>query len=160
MTDQPTALETFSLKSVAAAALAQRMVAKLALDSPDDEWIMADSQVKQLRAFVAELGVAFREHFAERLLERGDIDLGDGRRFYPGKVKKVKRKVEAAALFDELMGATGGDFDAVAKCLSANAWKPAEVREVSPELYEESYAEEFVTDPRTGKTKREPALTR
>lgn len=155
-----TALDTFGLKSAAAASLAQTLVAKLTLDSADEDWIMADSQVKQLRAFVAELGVAFREHFAERLLERGDIEIGDGRRFYPGRVKKVTRTTDAAALFDELMGVTGGDFDTVARCLSANAWKPAEVREVSPTLYGRSFSEEYVTDPKTGKTKRQPALTR
>ena len=155
-----TALDAFGLKAVSAAALARTLVRNLTLDSTDEAWVMADSQVKQLRAFVAELGIAFREHFAERLLERGDIEIGNGRRFYPGRVKKVTRTTDAAALFDELMGATGGDFDAVAKCLSANAWKPAEVREVSPALYEKSYSEEFVTDPRTGKTKRQPALTR
>ena len=155
-----TALDIFGVRAMSAAALARTLVGKLTLDSPDEDWIMADSQVKQLRAFVSELGVAFREHFAERLLERGDIEIGDGRRFYPGRVKRVSRTTTAALLFDELMGAAGGDFDIVAKCLSANAWKPAEVREVSPALYEQSFAEEYVTDPKTSKTKRQPVLTR
>ena len=155
-----TALDTFGGKTVTAAQLARRLVGKLTLDSPPEDWIMAESQVREAKAFLAEFSVAFREHFVARLLERGDIDLGDGRRFYAGRVKKVSRKVDAPTLFDELMAAAGGDFDAVAKCLSANAFKPAEVREVSPELYKRSYQEEYVDDPKTGKAKREPRLTR
>ena len=155
-----TALQTFGQKSESAAALARRMAGELTLASPDEDWIMAESMLKEAGTFLSEFRTAFKEAFANRLKERGDIEIGDGRRFYAGKVKKVTRKVDPANLFDALMEAAGGDLDRVAVCLSVNFAKPAEVRELSPELYDLSYTEEFVLNSKTGKPKRQPVLTR
>ena len=157
---ETTAMTVFGDKSLSAVNLARQAVSRLAVNPTPENWIMAEGMFKQLREFTSEFGVAFRENFAAYLEEHGDIEVGDGRRMYAGKVKKVTRKIEPAALFDAMMEAAGGDLDRVATCLSVNFAKPAEVRELSPELYERSYAEEFVLDVKTGKPKREPRLTR
>jgi len=157
----PTALQAFSGKALAAVELARMFADKLDVDtSSDEEFITADGMLKQMTAFTKEFAVAFREVLTERLKKHGDIDMGDGRRWYAGKVKKVSRTIEPANLFDALMEAAGGDIDRVAVCLSVNFAKPAEVRELSPELYVLSYTEEYVLDTKTGKAKRQPVLTR
>ncbi len=156
-----TALEVFGGKAQAAATLARQLVAKLTLDSPDEDWIMAEGQVKEAKAFVAELSVAFREHFAGRLLERGDIEFGEDR-WYAARETKMISLMDAHSIFEALMEETGGDWETAKRCLSkgAKTWKQSEIREVSPALHARAYEKEVVYHPETGKPKRQPALTR
>ena len=163
MTDQPTALETFGLKSTAAAKLAQRMVAKLGPDSADEDWIMAESQMKEVVTFSGELRTAFKEAFVERL-KQGDIEMGE-RRWYAGKVKKHTRTMGAGELLEKLFDAVGGDFDVIKRCLSGGqgVWKKSEVQEAAPDLHDESFTTEPVWELKEGKPRRqklEPRLTR
>lgn len=157
-----TALDTFGVKAMSAAALARTMVGKLALDSADEDWILAESQVKQVGVFCRELSAAFKEHFADRLKERGDIEVGDGRRWYAAKVKETKPTMKGQEILEALMIEFGGDLDALKRCLSngADTWKHSEIRELAPKLHGRLYKTEIVLKAKSTKPKLKPALTR
>ena len=161
MTEQNQALETFGTKTVAAAQLARQMVAKLGPDASDDQWIMAESQVREVKAFAAELGVAFSEAFVDRL-ERGDIEIGNGRRFYAGKAKRTKVTMSPGEMLDTILESLGGDLDALKELLSSGWCKYGALKGLDPETFAKCFEVEEVIEVKDGVStvKREPRLTR
>ncbi len=164
-----TALEVFGSKTMTAGALARRMMDNLKLDSPDESWIIAESQFREFLAFAREMLTFCREldgefqgRFAGRLRNRGDIALGNGDRFYAAKVTETKAVEGGHWIFDHLYEEVGGDTDLVKRCLSdgKKTWKHSEIREVAPGLHKRAFKTEIKYHPKTGKPLRKPALTR
>jgi len=153
------ALETFGSKTVAAAQLARQLVAQLGPEAADEKWLVAESQVREVKAFAAELAVAFGEAFTDRL-KAGDIDLGDGRRFYAGKVTKTAARLTPGEAFEALLEALGGDVDTLKDFLSSGWCKYGEVKGRLPELFDQLYEVTETLDAKTGATKRQARLTR
>lgn len=75
------------------------------------------------------------------------------KRLYVGNDRRTKC-IDTKSALARLLGATGGDLNAVAECLASGAWKPGACRELLGDAWGEVFIVEEVPNLETGAPKR------
>lgn len=131
------------------------MLARLDAMSPEEAGEFY-SRVAALKAEFREWCQALDESMVEYVQSNGDVPIqtADGtKRLYVGVEKRTKCPDPKATL-QAMFEASGGDFDAVARCLASGAWKHGACRPVLGERWGECFTVEEVVDLKTGAPKR------
>jgi len=123
-------------------------------DTTHDHIRHMQDAVEAAVARVAEVRTVWTQALIEWINANGDLVVGDIR-YYVGTSKTTKCIDKGQTLFN-ILDAAAGDLDSVARCLSANAWKPGECRGIlKGELWDENFTVEPVMDLKTGKPKKQ-----
>jgi len=96
----------------------------------DEDVLVCIDIVARLEELTRELAEKSETAIVAWLTQHGDLTRGEVR-YYAGATKTNKVR-DNDAMLRALLTATGGDVDAIGKCLASGAWKVSAVRELLP----------------------------
>ena len=109
------------------------------------------------KSYIKELDRMFKDLLIDWINANGQLVVGD-KRYYVGTKKTVKPRA-LAPLTEALMNATGGDFEAFIKTMSAGAYKQGACKEVLGDAWADHFSVQHVDDIKTGKPQKELKIT-
>ncbi len=118
-----------------------------------DDFLLAMNLKKRMGEIMRECMANIETAGIEWLDKNGEVECGDVR-YYVGR-KRNTRCMNQAETAKEILNASGGDLDALNKCLAAGAFKPGATAEVlDEETYKRLFKTEEVPDLLTGRPKK------
>lgn len=117
-----------------------------------DDVLTCIDVVARLKELTRELAEKSEEAIVPWLQRNGDIERGEVR--YYAAATKTNKVRDNDGMLKAVLSATGGDVEAIAKCLASGAWKVSAVRELIPaDEYEVLVEVVESVDLKTGKPK-------
>lgn len=122
-------------------------------DETDAEYVCeVIDRIDQAKRMMKELDATLKESLIDWINRNGEINIGT-KRYYVGTSKKTKAR-DMTRLCEAAITEAGGDFDAFAEVLSANAFKPGACKALLGDKWGQHFAVEIDQDVKTGKAKK------
>ena len=110
-------------------------------------------RVEFAKITIRAISALLNEALVDWINANGDLQVDETRRLYVGTTKKVTSNNQQA-LLEALLDATGGDVEALVKCMAASAFKHGACRTLLKEAWDTHFTSETVEDLKTGKPKK------